>query len=1334
MTDPTPQEIESYLRVRARANNLDPDLIVRQARQESGLNPRAQSPVGAYGVMQLMPGTARDLGVDPTDWRQNIDGGVRYMRQQMDAFGGDTALALAAYNAGPGNARRRGTDWSQYREETRNYVRNITGQDPVGGGGGGAALQPGFYNPNDELRSIAGEDQLASADELAAAGYSFVDGAWVRGDQSMPGWGTAQPAPLDFAYQQRQLDRETAALDQQEFDINMAIQAGERQPSVTAADYPELDRTMGQRFVENVQQFFSESGAGYLNRMLDPQNDGIDPLADMFLTPEIIEGKPVDWVLDRLMGEDRGYFRSVNDETRRNRPMIEAENRRRDIYAARAEADPVRNPGDALAAAAGAVVGTAVSPESWIAPGASATARIGANVGIAAGLDGLLQAAEVGQGVREEIDPVRTVVAAGTAGAISGGGELVRMAVKARRGAAASRGLQVDPVLARADVEAAGVRAQETVRQALGNPEGPRARVLRDPDVIIPFQDKVAAAGEQVAGTPSRTNVFDINMARINTPEDVQAVIVDMADKFAKDADLARRATRSWDETIAASGQVDWVKSMAQRQTGDAVNAETALAYRNALSSSATKLVELAKAVEADPSVANQFAFRKATSVHAAIQNEFMGARAEAGRALNAFKIPSDAPATYLRQVDNLIAEMGGGNAARDLAKHIIRASENGDKAINEMVRGGWAKHTREAIKLVYTNSLLSGLGTPVINAVGTPIAMTMNLITRATAPRFAKAFGGVPDTQVGEAGAILHGYQQALRDMFRLNPMEAARRAAADGGRALRQDGLFRGMAPGIDDAASSMGVPLRASREEAGSMSGRPLSAAAFGVKEDTVLGRALDVIQMIVESPSNITGLTDDFYKVIAARGELHAQAFRQASKEGLEGAQLSARVADLVDSPTDAMMAAAEREMHELTFTRSDGGFEQGMNKIRRMIDDNPVTDAIPIPVATWIMPFLRTPANLTSLAVRSGPLAPFSARFLNALKEGGAAAETAKAQAAVGTALWAAWMGAALQGDITGGGPTNPEQRAAMMREDEQGRPTWQPYSVRIGGRWFSYERMDPVGSNLSLIGDMAELFNNDDWDGANLQESSEIAANAVLAIGSAFFDKTMLSGAMEFTTALTSNDVSKGERFFMSRASGSIPASSALRMVRRGQDPYVRETHDVVSAMRNTIPLLSEDLPVSRDLWGRPRTYTTGLGQMYDAVVPIQTRAEGGNAIDLEILNNGVSVAMPGRSISFNGETISLKNRPDIYSDFLKESGQPAFDHLNAVAEGRHPDSEFYFDLSDGPDGGKAEYIKDVIKDYRNVARAVIIDRYAADIEAMATERTRRREEIRFDQ
>jgi soluble lytic murein transglycosylase-like protein len=108
----------------ARRHGLDPDLVVAVAAVESAFRPTAVSPKGAQGVMQLMPGTARDLGVlDPLDPAANVDAGTRYLRDLLARFDGDLPKALAAYNAGPGAvARHQGVP--PYRE-TRDYVKKV---------------------------------------------------------------------------------------------------------------------------------------------------------------------------------------------------------------------------------------------------------------------------------------------------------------------------------------------------------------------------------------------------------------------------------------------------------------------------------------------------------------------------------------------------------------------------------------------------------------------------------------------------------------------------------------------------------------------------------------------------------------------------------------------------------------------------------------------------------------------------------------------------------------------------------------------------------------------------------------------------------------------------------------------------------------------------------------------------------------------------------------------------------------------------------------------------------------------------------------------------------
>lgn len=120
----TKSQILNVVNQIAEKHGVDEKLVQALIKQESGFNPKAKSKAGAMGLMQLMPSTAKNLGVqDPYNIVQNVEGGVKYLKSMLNKYNGNVILALAAYNAGPGAVDK--YDGVPPYKETQNYVRNI---------------------------------------------------------------------------------------------------------------------------------------------------------------------------------------------------------------------------------------------------------------------------------------------------------------------------------------------------------------------------------------------------------------------------------------------------------------------------------------------------------------------------------------------------------------------------------------------------------------------------------------------------------------------------------------------------------------------------------------------------------------------------------------------------------------------------------------------------------------------------------------------------------------------------------------------------------------------------------------------------------------------------------------------------------------------------------------------------------------------------------------------------------------------------------------------------------------------------------------------------------
>ena len=140
------------------------------------------------------------------------------------------------------------------------------------------------------------------------------------------------------------------------------------------------------------------------------------------------------------------------------------------------------------------------------------------------------------------------------------------------------------------------------------------------------------------------------------------------------------------------------------------------------------------------------------------------------------------------------------------------------------------------------------------------------------------------------------------------------------------------------------------------------------------------------------------------------------------------------------------------------------------------------------------------------------------------------------------------------------------------------------------------------------------------------------------------------------------------------------------------------------------------------DLFGRERLAVSGFGPIYDTLVPVRVNTKEAEPIDKEIMEQETYIAMPNKRVNYDGVEINLKNYPDIYSRYVKLAGNEleldkyegmgCKDFLNSVIEGDSQYSQIYETYSEGAEGGKSDFIRRVVNDYREAARAELLDEF----------------------
>ena len=800
--------------------------------------------------------------------------------------------------------------------------------------------------------------------------------------------------------------------------------------------------------------------------------------------------------------------------------------------------------------------------------------------------------------------------------------------------------------------EAEGKPVEQMIDEAMATMKGgmPTPREMPPGQEYIPFDEAAEAVQPTIRVPEFKMGATDaepeaarnINLANLNTTEDVSTLIDEVARADAPNINDARRQKITNQDLPKLADDLGMtVDDLLARRQGEAFNAEQILAARKVLVASGENLVKLAGAAK-NGSEMDLALFRRAMSQHRAIQSQVSGMTAEAGRALQSFRVVAASSREQERLIKEALQTTGGEAVSRDMAAML---SELDDPAqIGRFVKDANKATTKDQLYEVWINGLLSSPTTHMVNILSNTIVAALTVGER----KIASAIG--PNIPPGETSAQLKGLVDGARDGFRLawnalktgEPTDPMQKVEAEKFRAVTSENL-------------NIAGPA----------------------------GRFADFMGEAIRVPGRLLTAGDEYFKSVGYRMELYAQAYRQAFNEGLRDEAAAKRVVEIIENPPENIKQSAIDASRYQTFTNQLGKTGKAVEQVRNNI-----------PYARVVMPFVRTPVNVMSYAFERTPLAPLSGSFREEIAAGGARRDLAMGKLIAGSMAMAVSADLVLSGSITGAGPTNPKMRNIMRATG------WQPYSIKVGDKYYAYNRLDPVGALLGLSADVTEIIGQ-----TTEAEAAQIATAAALSVAQNMASKTYMSGVTDFFDAFFSASLDpessnyKLTSYLQRMAASVVPASVAN--IERFLSPEMSATYGFLDRVKSRIPGYSDDLPPRRNIFGEPIVLEGGIGP--DIMSPIYTSTAKDDPVADEMVRQQVAVGMPRRQIQgIELDAQQYDRYVLLYSGI--EAPTSLKDQLRTMFNARE-----YKNASDGPEGGKALMIKSVFTAYRDMAQAQML-------------------------
>jgi endonuclease YncB( thermonuclease family)/transcriptional regulator with XRE-family HTH domain len=752
-----------------------------------------------------------------------------------------------------------------------------------------------------------------------------------------------------------------------------------------------------------------------------------------------------------------------------------------------------------------------------------------------------------------------------------------------------------------------------------------RGRIEQAQAEGVPLAERRGAPAtlpDQIANTPPPTayneataramqaaNVTLDKLASANGPRgaDIRAAMKFTADTFGG-FDQARRGIQGWSQTEELASKLGMTpETLLARAQGEAFNAEHIEGANRLLDASAARLVK-ARDAALNGGDAEKADFIRTFLLHSAIVEQASAVRAEAGRALNILRKVSKAGLADSQAIAAAVKRLDSGATVDELAGMVGDLAHDPAK-LNTFVRDAIKPTWRDKIRALYYFSLLSNPVTHFVNTLG-----NMGRLGLAVAGDYSA---------VGVGAATAPIAKLAGKEVERFTLSEANARASAlisEWPNALQT--FVRTMRTG--QSADGMTKEIGGVRQ-------------AFGGKFGTV-----------ISTPGRLLAAEDDFFKAFARKMALNGLAVREVRKQGLTGNAATQRIAELVASPTDEMFAKSQDYARYLTF-------QSDLGRLSKHIQSASSAGLWPF------IPFVRTPMNIFKTAAEHSPLALAMPKWFWAeVRAGGAQRDAALGKALFGTALATYIAKAAADGNITGNGPADPNARRLLMQQG------WQPYSFKVGDRYYSYSRIDPFATIIGTVADVVDKTNGRLTPTQRDQLPALVVGSIIHNLGS----KTWLQGVTDLTTALdemAKGQPGSGERYLQHFIAAWIPAP--IGQTARAIDPVQRATSNdllqgTIDTVKSRIPFASETLLPRRDMFGEPITRgTTGSG-VGDFLNPVYTSKQKNDPVAQAIAASGATIGPLNRNVG------GVKLNDKQYDQYQQLAGQLTRFYIQDVVSG----------------------------------------------------------------